>query len=130
MSEKLKNRKLTPKQARLANLLACGYSQRSAAKEIQVTEHTVSRWLSEDNLKEALSQKMHHVGKEAERLLCAALSEAVQALLNVLKNPDTAPVVKVNAARAVLNYGLKFREQGELVERISTIEKKLILLQA
>ena len=121
-SEKLK---LTPRQVKLVALVVSGKSQRVAARETGISERTASVWLAEDHVKAAVREGMNRIRQEAEMQLSGALGHAVKALLDVLKAEDISPVVRVNAARAVLDYGLRYREQGELSDRITEIERQV-----
>jgi hypothetical protein len=54
--------------------------------------------------------------------LTAAAGEAVQTLLELLKSTASAPV-RLGAARAVLEIGMKVREAADLEERLAALEE-------
>jgi hypothetical protein len=56
--------------------------------------------------------------------LTAAGTEAVKTLLDLLKG-TTAAAVRLGAARAVLEIGVKFREMADLEERLATLEEQV-----
>jgi hypothetical protein len=107
-------RKLNPKQHKVISLLLAGHTQRSAAQIGKVGEATVARWVAKDDFADALKEGQDRICRDTERLLAGSLSKAVETLVSVLEESKTSPVVKVNAARALLDYGLKFRSAGEL----------------
>jgi hypothetical protein len=119
-------RKLNPKQHKVISLLLAGHTQRSAAQIGKVGEATVARWVAKDDFADALKEGQDRICRDTERLLAGSLSKAVETLVSVLEESKTSPVVKVNAARALLDYGLKFRSAGELESRIANLEDKII----
>jgi hypothetical protein len=56
--------------------------------------------------------------------LTAASQEAVKTLLVLQKEP-LPPAVRLGAARAVLEMGLKMREQCEIEQRLSDLEQRV-----
>ena len=114
--------KLNPKQNRVIAFLLAGHTQQEAAKLTGVGKSTVTRWLDQVDFSEALMKGQEQIRRDAERLLGGALSKAVGALVGVLENPESSPVVKVNASRAILDYSLKFRQAGEIEDRIKILE--------
>ncbi len=114
--------RLNPKQNRVIAFLLAGHTQHEAAKLTGVGKSTVTRWLDQVYFSDVLMKGQEQTRKEAERLLGGALSRAVQALIGVLENPKSSPVVKVNASRAILDYSLKFRQAGEIEDRIKILE--------
>ena len=57
-------------------------------------------------------------------LLSAAAGQAVQTLLELTRSP-TPPTVRLGAARAVLELGLKVREVAELEVEVRALEERL-----
>ena len=117
--------RLSPKQNRVISFLLAGHNQTEAAKLVGVGKTTVTRWMDQSYFSEALMKGQLRIRQEAEGLLSGALSKAVQALVSVLESDEASPVVKVNAARAVLDYSLKFKAAGELEDRIVRLEEQI-----
>jgi hypothetical protein len=57
--------------------------------------------------------------------LTAASQESVRTLLTLQREP-TPPAVRLGAARAVLELGMKVREAAELEERIAQLERQVL----
>jgi len=64
------------------------------------------------------------MGQRAGGLLTAAGMESVKTLLELQRLP-TPPGVRLGAARAVLEIGLKVREAAELEARLAALEERL-----
>ena len=57
-------------------------------------------------------------------MLTAAGMEAVKTLISLQDGAIAAPV-RLGAARTVLEFGIKLRENNELVERIAALEAQV-----
>ena len=116
---------LSSKQFKAITLLVSGKNQRDTAKEIGISERTLSRWLEQSNFYLALREKQERVIREAERLLGSAVTIAVKKLLSILENPETSPSVQVSSCRILLDSAMKYRQNLELEDRISRLESLL-----
>jgi hypothetical protein len=61
--------------------------------------------------------------------LTAAATEAVRTLLELLKS-SASDAVRLGAARAVLEMGMKVREAADLEERLAALEQQLGVAEA
>jgi len=102
--------------------LACGASVDAAAKQCDVHERTVYRRLGEPQFKAKLQALRNDMVRRACGMLTAAANEAVRTLLSLQKEATPAPV-RLGAARAILEMGLKLREMVELETRMSELEE-------
>jgi hypothetical protein len=104
--------------------LACGASVESAARQCQLSERTVYRRLAAPAFQQQLRAVRADMVQRAAGLLTAAALEAVKTLVALQK--ETVPAaVRLGAARAILELGVKLRETAELAERIAALEAKL-----
>jgi hypothetical protein len=96
-----------------------------AAKKVGVGEKTLFRWLQLDEFQRAYKASRRRIVDQTITQIQSVMSEAVQALLNVMSD-DAAPAsAKVSAARALLDIGFKVVEIEDLESRIEKIEKNL-----
>ncbi len=91
--------------------LACGATVEAAAKQCQIHERTVYRRLGDRDFKARLQEIRTDMVRRAAGMLTAAANEAVRTLLNLQKD-STPPAVRLGAARAILEMGIKLREMG------------------
>jgi hypothetical protein len=104
--------------------LACGASVENAARQCRLSERTVYRRLAEPGFQQQLGAVRADMVQRAAGLLTAAALEAVKTLVALQK--ETVPAaVRLGAARAILELGVKLRETAELAERIAALEAKL-----
>jgi AcrR family transcriptional regulator len=101
--------------------VASGTSVREAAASAGLSERTAYRRLQDKEFRRRVSEIRTSFLSEAVGRLTEAANEAVstlKALLTARSEP-----VRLNAARAILELGPKLREQAELEERITALER-------
>jgi hypothetical protein len=101
--------------------LACGASVETAAKQCGICERSVYRRLEEPAFNARLQELRSDMVKRAAGMLTAAATEAVRTLLSLQKD-SAPPAVRLGAARAVLELGIKIREMAELETRLTELE--------
>jgi hypothetical protein len=104
--------------------LACGATVEAAAKQCNLSDRTVYRRLKESTFKAKLSEMRSDMVRRAAGMLTAAATAAVNTLLSLQKE-SAPPAVRLGAARAILELGIKVREMAELENRIAALEAQL-----
>ena len=108
----------------LLTALACGATVEGAARQAGVSRRTVQRRMADPEFLGRLSEARADMVKRASGMLSAAAMESVKTLLVLQAAPNSGPV-RLGAARAVLEIGLKVREAAELEERVSALERRV-----
>jgi hypothetical protein len=109
--------------------LACGASVEVAARQAGISESTAYRRFSDPAFRRQLQAVRADLVQRTTGALTAASTEAVRALLELLK-ATAPPPVRLGAARSVLELGIKLRETVDLEARIAALEEQLALSQA
>jgi HEAT repeat protein len=104
--------------------LACGATVDNAARQAGISAATAYRRLADPDFGQRLQKMRGDMVSRTAGTLTAAASEAVRTLLELLKNP-TSSAVRLGAARAVLEIGMKLREMSDLEERLSALEQQM-----
>jgi len=104
--------------------LACGATIDNAARTAGVSSATVNRRLRDPNFQSELQKVRADMLQRTAGMLTGASGEAVKTLLSLQKE-TTPPAVRLGAARAILEIGLKIRETVELEERLAALEERL-----
>jgi hypothetical protein len=105
----------------LLTALVCGGSVENAARAAGLSVRTVQRRLADPAFRQGLEKLRTEMVQRAVGMLTAAGFEAVKTLLGLL-DAANAGSVRLGAARAILELGIKLREYAELAERISAVE--------
>jgi hypothetical protein len=116
-----RSRKLADEQILLA--LACGSTVEAACRQLGVGEATVYRRLADPAFRERLRALRADMVQRASGMLTAAAMESVKTLLD-LQQKAVASAVRLGAARAVLEIGIKMRELTDVQERLAALEKR------
>jgi hypothetical protein len=111
-------------ETQLVLALACGASAEAAGRQAKLSTRTVHRRLKDpDFQKEVLRTRTDMVQRTCGALTAAAM-ESVKTLLS-LQQPVQPPAVRLGAARAVLELGMKVREVVELEVHMEELEERV-----
>jgi type II secretory pathway component PulF len=108
----------------LLTALACGATVEAAARSAGVSESTVYRRLRQPAFRQRLQEVRADMVQRTSAMLTASGMEAVKTLL-ALQQASTPASVRLGAARAILELGLKVREVADLERRLSALEQQL-----
>lgn len=119
------NDRLTPRQARFCTALLEARTIREAAKMAGIGEATAWRYLASPRVRQTLSERQGAMLAQASAALVADMAEARKTLRSIMGDATAAPGVRVAAARAVLEAGLRLFELASLAERVAELERRL-----
>jgi hypothetical protein len=103
--------------------LACGLNAEQAARQAGVSVSTAYRRLDDPAFRVRLDALRRDMLARASAMLTAAAVEAVRTLADLLK-PANGPAVRLNAARSVLEHGVKLRGLVEVEDRLADLEER------
>jgi hypothetical protein len=118
------DKKQTKADSTLLLALACGATVEAAARQAGLSERTVYRRLADPAYRQRLQALRADMVQRASGALTAAATEAVRTLL-ALQKDSVAAAVRLGAARAILEIGIKMREVADLEGRIAALEEQL-----
>ena len=104
--------------------LACGLSAEQAAKQSGVSVTTDYRRLDDAAFAARFDDLRAAMLARAAAILPAAAVASVRTLADLLK-PANAPAVRLNAARAILEHGVKLRALVEVEARLKDLEDRV-----
>ncbi|HYH64254.1 MAG TPA: hypothetical protein VD866_06110 [Urbifossiella sp.] len=108
----------------LALSLACGATVEAAARQAGVSDRTVYRRLRDPDFQKRIKEARTDLMRRSAGLLSAASGEAVRTLLALMKD-SAPPAVRLGAAKAVLELGIKVRELAELEAEVRALEQEI-----
>jgi hypothetical protein len=116
-------RKLSPKQEAAAVALASGCTIEVAARECSAAVRTIKTWLADvPEFRQRIDGLRADMTKQALGRLVDSMTSAADTL-GYLSRKAKSENVRLNAARAVLEMGVKMRETVELEERLAALEQ-------
>lgn len=104
--------------------LACGATVEAAARQCGLSDRTVYRRLQDPEFKKKLENVRSDMIQRSAGMLTAAAGEAVRTLLSLQKEAIPA-AVRLGAARAILEIGIKLRQMAELEQRLTELEERV-----
>jgi len=109
--------------AALVLALAGGQTVRDSARAAGVGERTATRRLAAADFRRRVIETRAALVERATGQMADAMSAAAEALRKLLEARSEA--VRLGAARAVLELGMKLRESADLEERLAELERRL-----
>lgn len=114
---------MTNKQQRALAALIRSPTTRAAAEATGVGYSTLRRWLSDDSeFREAYRAELSQLVEEAARSVRAGMGEASQTLREIARNTDAPASARVQAAKAILDSGMRIVEITDILERLEVLE--------
>jgi phage terminase small subunit len=118
-------KKLSKNQAKALDALLRCTTVSQAAIVAGVSARTIWRYLSNDVFKAELRKRQDQTIKATSAALVGLSGEAIQALQDLLTDPDTTPAVKARVALGWLEHTRKTVELDGLSERVRILEESL-----
>lgn len=114
---------LTPKQEKLVTLLLAGVSASAAAKQLDINDKTVYRWLKLAHVQHAYRQAQRDTFETSLNELRTGVSLAISTLREVLTDPNVKAYTKVQAASIWLDHAVKLYTLSEVEQRVAELEQ-------
>jgi hypothetical protein len=105
--------------------LACGATLENAAVQAGVSKSTVRRRAKDPEFVAKVQALRADMVQRTSGALTAAGTESVRTLLDLQKT-TAPPPVRLGAAKAVLEIGMKVRETAELEQRLAALEEQMV----
>lgn len=115
-------RKRLTDEAIVAALIECG-SIKGAAASLQCTARTLYERMKKPEFKKLYTQAKADILKTATAKLQGNLCGAIDTLSEIMQDPEAAKQTRVNSAVSILQYGARFTEATDIIERLEAIEE-------
>ena len=96
---------------------------RKAAEAAHVSERVMYNYLSDPAFDARYKAARDDIIRGVSNHLREQMNEAVDIIGNIMRNPNNRPQDRLAAAKAVLEYGNKYIESGDILERIGNLER-------
>lgn len=112
----------TNREKVLAALLVCN-SNKEAAALTGISERTVYNFLKDPEFKKDYEDAKRGMIKAASEQIQRSLAPSIDALTAIVKDLHAGKTARVQAARTLLEYGIKLAEYTSLEERVAALER-------
>jgi len=125
MAEKMSDT-LTPKQRRAITALMENRTNTDAAKDANISERQLYRWLNDPVFKAELAKTESQAMEMASRRLAYGTKYALEVILYTMGNKHASDGLRLSAAKAWMDYFLKTRENADLSARVTALEVRIL----
>jgi len=123
MSKTKGRTKLTERQLKAIPHIVSSPTYTEGRKKAKINKTTLYKWLKDPVFKVELDHQRDEVAAEAFGILSQGLTKAVETLVNLLDNKDNR--LKRLAAKDVIDFIIRHKENEDLDNRLKEIEKRL-----
>lgn len=117
---------ISPKQRKAIEALVGCANVSKAAEVAGVSRDTLYRWSKLPHFQAALEQSIQDALSELSRSLVAKGNTAVETIGVIMTDRTAIPAVRLRAAELTLSNILRLREQIDIEQRITRIEKLIV----
>lgn len=117
---------MTPKQVRFLSELFQSSSVAEAIQKSGVAESTAYRWMREnDEFKREYNSRKTQALDEVATQMQVGFSEAVQKLMEIIRNDRVSAQVKVNAIDCLFRNAKPLMEEVNILNRLNEVEARI-----
>lgn len=114
---------MNPRQKRALAALLKASTIEAAATAAGVGYSTLRRWIKEDNsFRDAYHAALTELLADAAAQARMSLTPALETLREIVEDQSSTGPVRVQAARALLDYSIKLTEITDIFERLEALE--------
>lgn len=109
----------------LITALSLSTSITDTAKKLGITRQAIYNRLQKPEFRKRLQSERDSKFQVAGNQLAGGMTEAIQVILSIMKDAETAPGTRIKAGQILLDICLRTSEQLDILSRIETLEKML-----
>lgn len=109
--------------------LACGMTVENAADTAHISRRTAHRRLNDAEFAKRLEELRKDMVERTSAMITAAGPEAVKTLRNLL-DASNGGAIRLGAARALLELGVRLRDLVVVEERLAALEERISATQS
>ena len=98
---------------------------REAAAAAQVSERIVYSYLADPAFEARYKAARHDIIRGVSNNLREQMNEAVDVIGDIMRSPGNRPQDRLAAAKVILEFGDRFIENIDILERISNLERTM-----
>lgn len=111
------------KETVLAALLTSSTKQ-EAAKKAGLSDRQLRRYLEKADFHAEYQRRKSQMIEDATQQLQNSLTGAIQALSEIAEDTEAAHTARIQAARAILLYCVRYTETADILPRIERLEEQ------
>jgi len=116
---------LTDKQNNFIDTYLNSKNMTETCKKLNITRSTAYRYLKEDIVKAEIDKRRSELISNTTLFLQDSLQECSKTLMDIIKDQNTSPQVKINAINSIFNNCNKLTETNDILTKLADIEERL-----
>lgn len=113
---------MTHKQERALQALLTSRTVKEAAEKAGTTDNTIRRYMKDPEFITVYKERVSEIMEAATRNLQQNFSAAIDRLGRIVANDEESSTNHIAAARALLDYGLRFTEFNDVLSELEATE--------
>ena len=118
-----KKSELTARQLKAIPVIVANPTYTEGCKKAKLNRTTFYEWLKIPEFKAELDRQRDEIAAEAFGVLSQSLTKAIETLVSLLNNKDGR--LKRLAAKDIIDFIIRHKENEDLDERLTAIEQRL-----
>lgn len=114
---------VSPKQSKLMIAMLNNSTMKEACDEVGITTQTGYRWLKEEEFNREFQIVKRDYMKNITTLIQKNNKIAVKTIVEIMKDENLPPTVRLQGAKTILEYGFKGLEIEDILERLDKLER-------
>ena len=98
-------------------------TQTEASAKAGISDRTIRSYLADPAFNAEFQRRKQKLLDDASRQLQASLKTAITALKGIVTSKTSSDGAKINASRALLEYGLRYTEITDILSRLEALER-------
>ena len=116
---------LTDKEIKFIDAYISNKNMTETCKALNISRNTAYNYYKDARVKAEIDRRKASLINETTLYLQDSLKECSKMLMDIVKNPNTTPQVKINAINSIFNNCNKLTETSDIITRLADIEEKL-----
>ena len=116
---------MTPRKEKALQALIVSRTRAEAAAAAGIGESTLREYMKDSEFQVQYRRAVSSMLEDATRQAQQAIAPALSCLREIVVDREAGAQVRIQAARSVLEYALKFTEQIDIFNRIEALEATL-----
>jgi len=116
---------LTDKQKKFIDTYLKSKSITDTCKKLNIARSTAYGYLRDTNVKSELDKRRMELINDTTIYLQGSLQECCKTLMEIIKNDENSPQIKINAINSIFNNCNKLTETNDILTKIAEIEERL-----
>ena len=117
---------MTPRQIKFMSELFTSSSISEAIRNTKISSRTAYRWMREDDeFRRELQNRKTKALEEVSTQMQVGFSDAVEELLQIIRNNRVSAQVKINAIDCLFRNAKPIMEEVDILNRLQAVEAKI-----